>query len=165
MRRGLASVLIAMLLVGGTHAQTPGGSPPTDWTDVMGLPEGARVIVVDDRGRRHEGLFEEADDQTIRIRRRRTAVTLQRPEVVSIAVRDVIGASRRPAILGGAAKGGVTGFVRGGLPLVLLLERGSQIALASGVVFGVLGGAIAAKKAAKEAPRPTYGERVIYVRQ
>jgi len=120
MRRSVAAGSISFLLVGGAQAQAPvGAGPSTDWTDVMRLSEGTRVVVVGDRA---TATWESLKRLTIRAFG--SANPARRPpccgkDVVSMRIREVTGLRRGLAILQGAAQMGLTSLANGAALTVL----------------------------------------------
>ena len=128
----------------------------------MGLPEGTRVKVVDDRSRRYPGTFEEVDGEALLVRQHLRPVTLRREEVTSVSVHEFTGTTKRAAILAGAIKGALVGlaaiapFIKGVNP------SGDRALEAAGAL---LGGVLGAANGAQKQARARYRDRVVYVHQ
>jgi hypothetical protein len=77
------------------------------------------VVVVDDRGDRHMGIFRGGRRSNRSDPRTRTTATPLQQEGVSVTIREVTGMRRRPAIWQGAAQMGLTSLTSGAALTVL----------------------------------------------
>src|SRR5918993_2376988 len=113
---GLALALVmtqaAPALAAGkkTAAATP---PPADWSAVQAIPRGEKIVLRMKDGQRYEGRFESANDLLVNIVRHGTSMSIERDRIRRVSQKG--GMSRTNGALWGAAIGGGSGALTGGI--------------------------------------------------
>ncbi|MGH9409489.1 MAG: hypothetical protein ACRD1V_08540 [Vicinamibacterales bacterium] len=155
--RGIVSACLLLTL-----GATPAAQVSAQWSAVAALRDGTHVAVAFPNGRRDAGVLISVNDDDITIRKRIKLAILHRRDIASVSIREPAGKSRRAAV------GRWTGIgVAAGLGWAILLAlHDEDHTLGRSEALAVMAGAVAgAVLGANTPPKPTYHERLIYVRQ
>ena len=147
---GLALALVmtqaAPALAAGKKTAAAATTPPADWSAVQAIPRGEKIVLRMKDGQRREGRFESASDLLVNIVRDGSSMSVERERIWRVSRKG--GMSRANGALWGAAIGGGSGAVTGGVlydaangdfvesfvPVVALL--GAGIGAGIGALFG-----------------------------
>ena len=141
--------------------QVPTGTGSTDWGAVRALPKGAFVFVtLADNGVRQGGIGD-VTDATMAIRDIYGMSTIPRSEILRVTNRVQTGMKRAPWYVGVP----IASLILSGLAAVIVgaVQKDDDVRRAGWVTFGigmVTGGAAGPL----DYPRPTFEDRLVYVR-
>jgi len=146
------------------HAPTltaPTGPGSSDWGAVRALPKGAFVFVTLDGNRTRQGGLGDVTDAGLTIRDVYGMNTIARHEIVRVANRVQTGTKRAPWYAGVPCMS----LILGGLSTVIVgaVQKDGDVRRAGWLTFGI-GMMVGAATGPLDYPRPTFEDRLVYVR-
>lgn len=109
---GQAAPALAAGKKGTKEAQATNAAPAADWSAVLAIPAGEKIVLRMKDGQRYEGRFESASDLLVNILRNGRSMSLERERIRRVSQKG--GMSRTNGALWGAAIGGGSGAIVGG---------------------------------------------------